>query len=76
MFRESPALASGCAEDAPFLPAVSQHVLFMQHAGLHAFSLAAVETTHDRAASGIAATGSIITAASDITILLSTALAS
>jgi hypothetical protein len=50
--------------------------LFVQHPGLHAFSLAALETTHDQAESGIAATGSITATASDIAILLSTALAS
>jgi hypothetical protein len=76
MFRESPDLASGCPGDPVFLPATSQHVLFMQHAGLHAFVLTALETTHDRAASGIAASGSITATASDIAILLSTALTS
>lgn len=57
-------------------PDVSQQVLFAQHVGLQVFSLATVETTHDRTASGIAATGSITAIASDIEILLSTALAS
>jgi len=57
-------------------PDVSQHVLLGQHPGLQAFSLAAFGTTQDRAASGIAAIGSITAAASDIAILLSTALAS
>jgi hypothetical protein len=76
MFRESPDLASGCAGNPVFLPATSQHVLFIQHAGLHAFSVVPLETKHDRAASGIAATGSITATASDIAILLSTTLTS
>jgi hypothetical protein len=67
---------SGCAEEVPVLPDVSQHILFAQQPGWHAFWLATVATTHDRAASGIAAIGSITAAARDIVILLNTTPAS
>jgi hypothetical protein len=55
-----------------FLLDVWQQVLFAQHPGLHAFSLATFDKMHARAESGVAATGNIIATTSDIAILLST----
>jgi len=55
------------------LPDVAQQVLLAQQSGLHAFSLGTFERMHDRAESGIAATGSVIASKSDITNLLNTA---
>jgi hypothetical protein len=66
----APDFASGCAGDVRFFSDVLQHVLFAQHPGLHAFSLATFERMHVRAESGIAATGSAIATMSDMTILL------
>jgi hypothetical protein len=57
-------------------PDVSQQVLFAQHAGLQAFSLAAFERMHGPAESGIAATSSDIASQTEIAILFSTALTS
>jgi hypothetical protein len=48
--------------------------LFAQHSGLHAFALAALERMHERAESGIAATGSDIASKTEIAILFSTTL--
>lgn len=56
-----------------FLLDVRQQVLFAQHPGLHAFSLATFERMHVRAESGVAVTGTAIATMSDITILLTTA---
>jgi L-aminopeptidase/D-esterase-like protein len=50
--------------------------LFAQQPGLQAFSLATFERMHDRAETGVAATGNVIATKSDIAILLSTALTS
>jgi hypothetical protein len=69
----APDFASGWTGDPVFLPETSQQVLVVQHPGLHAFSVATVEAVHDRAESGIAATGNITAIASDTVILLSTA---
>ncbi len=55
------------------MSAVSQHFLFAQHPGLHAFSLATFERIQVRAESGVTVTGSVIAITSDIAILLSTA---
>ena len=65
------ALASGCDSGAVFFGEVAQQGLLAQQLGLHAFWLAAIETAHDRAETGIAATGSIIATASEIVIPLS-----
>jgi len=46
--------------------------LFAQQPGLQAFSLATFERMHERAESGIAATGNIAATMSDIAILLRT----
>jgi hypothetical protein len=51
----------------------AQQGLLAQQAGLHAFSFAPFERMHDRAESGIAATGNIVATTSEITLLLSTA---
>jgi len=53
-----------------FFDDVTQQVLFAQHPGLHAFSLATFERMHVRAESGVAARGSAIATMSDMTILL------
>jgi hypothetical protein len=52
-------------------PDVSQQVLFAQHPGLQAFSLATFERMHERGESGIAATGSDIASKTEIAILFS-----
>jgi hypothetical protein len=57
-------------------PDVSQQVLFAQHPGLQAFSLAAFDRMHEGAESGIATTGSAIASKTDRTILLTTTVAS
>ena len=59
-----------------FFDDVTQQVLFAQHPGLHAFSLATFERMHVRAESGVAATGSTIATMSDMTILLTIAVTS
>jgi hypothetical protein len=51
---------------------VAQQTLFAQQAGLHAFSLAAFERMHDRAESGVAATGSVTASKSENANLLNT----
>jgi hypothetical protein len=55
-----------------FLSDVLQHVLFAQHAGLHALSLATFERIQDRAETGIAAMTIAIPTTNDMAILLRT----
>jgi hypothetical protein len=59
-------LASGCDGVEVFLPDVWQHVLFAQHAALHAFSLATFERMHGRAEIGVATTTNAATSKTDI----------
>jgi len=51
----------------------AQQALLAQQPGLHAFSPGGFETTHDRAESDVAATGSVIASKIDTANLLNTA---